>query len=131
MGATGSHRWPPYRKPTDEETYQAIMPAGSCVIYTGKTFHSSAANSTEQPRWGLNVDFLPAIVTEEEIAWLSHPPHVARRCPQDINRICGYDLMGPQLGYFGDMQHPTEMIESQRPLNWASTSVAADVGAKM
>ena len=59
LGATrvvpGSHRWPSYRKPTDEESFQAVMPAGSCVIYTGKTYHSSAANTTEEPRWGLNV----------------------------------------------------------------------------
>jgi ectoine hydroxylase-related dioxygenase (phytanoyl-CoA dioxygenase family) len=89
LSLSGSHRWPPYRKPTDEEAFQAVMPAGSCVIYTGKTFHSSAANTTEDPRWGLNVDYLPAFVTEEEIAILSHPPHAAKRTPEHINRLCG------------------------------------------
>ena len=119
----GSNRWPPYRKPKDEESYQAVMPAGSCIIYTGKTYHSSAANSTEDPRWGLNVDYLPAIVTEEEIAILSHPPHAARRTPEHINRLCGYDVFGPELGHFGDMQHPTELLDpSCRPLNWATAA---------
>ena len=47
----GSHRWPTYRKPKEEECYQSVMPQGSVVIYTGDLFHSSAANKTEQKRW--------------------------------------------------------------------------------
>ena len=71
----------------------------------------------------VQVDYLPAFVTEEEIAILSHPPHAARRTPEHINRLCGYDVFGPQLGHFGDMQHPTDLLEpAVRQLNWAATS---------
>ena len=30
-----SHRWPKYRQPKAEECYQAVMPKGSCIIYSG------------------------------------------------------------------------------------------------
>eukprot|EP01043_Picozoa_sp_COSAG02_P083730 COSAG02_NODE_21696_length_778_cov_1.050074_1_plen_168_part_00 len=88
-----SHRWPKYRQPKAEECYQAVMPKGSCIIYSGTVaiaihadnamghqcvtvprcvigdvFHSAAANETPNvKRWGLNVDYCPAFITEEEI----------------------------------------------------------------
>ena len=42
----------------------------------------------------MNVDYLPAFITEEEVAILSHPPHAARRTPEHINRLMGYDVFG-------------------------------------
>lgn len=174
----GSHKWPKYRKPQESECYQAVMPAGSCVIYTGQTFHSSAENRTEQPRWGtwldlagapasrsyakphadatplgsagLNVDYLPAFVTEEELAILSAPKEAAQRMPAEVKhvfagfrrcasecvvltsvemprrvflqvrRLMGYDVFGPRLGHFAGGQHPDVLLADPRPLDWAA-----------
>ena len=53
-----------------------------------------------------------AVMTAERTAadFCRTSPHAARRTPEHINRLCGYDVFGPQLGYFGDMQHPTELL---------------------
>ena len=71
---------------------------------------------------GLNVDFCPAFITEEEIAILSAPPAQARRMPPEVRRVMGYDVFGPRLGFFGDMQHPDDLLGELRPLDWASAS---------
>ena len=42
----GSHRWPRARVPESHEIADAVMPAGSAVIYLGSTIHGAGANST-------------------------------------------------------------------------------------
>ena len=45
--APGSHLWSDFsRQATDDEITQAVMPAGSGMIYLGKTLHSAGANKT-------------------------------------------------------------------------------------
>ena len=46
--APGSHQWSDFsRAAIDSEITQAVMPAGSGMIYTGKTLHSAGANKTD------------------------------------------------------------------------------------
>ena len=60
----GSHRWPEERQPdadnaAGEITY-AEMPAGSALIYTGRTIHSGGQNQTEEIRLGLYFGYIPS-----------------------------------------------------------------------
>ena len=114
----------------------------------GDVFHSAAANETpDVKRWGLNVDYCPAFITEEEIesehlvpplqstvlsttssnvmysidhrcvdvigcvcdSWITSRSvlgamsgekqgNIGPRLRPDIQRLCGYDLFGPNLG---------------------------------
>ena len=72
VGATrvvpGSHRWDDYaRRATPDETCQAVMPAGSGVIYTGRVLHSGGANQTTDTwRYGLHVSYVLGWITPEE-----------------------------------------------------------------
>jgi len=72
VGATrvvpGSHRWDDYsRKATADEVCQAVMPAGSGVIYTGRVVHGGGANHTADTwRFGLHVSYLLGWLTPEE-----------------------------------------------------------------
>ncbi|MGB8862334.1 MAG: phytanoyl-CoA dioxygenase family protein [Ilumatobacteraceae bacterium] len=72
VGATrvvpGSHRWHDYgRRALPEEICQAVMPAGSGMIYTGRVLHSGGANETiDQWRYGLHVSYVLGWLTPEE-----------------------------------------------------------------
>ena len=92
VGATrvvpGSHRWDDYsRKATSEEQCQAVMPAGSAMMYTGRVLHSGGANiTTDQWRYGLHLSYVLGWLTPEEagplgVSWneVQHLPEVAQR----------------------------------------------------
>ncbi len=45
----GSHRWDDQRLPSeDDETVQAVMPLGSCLIYVGSVWHGGGANRSSE-----------------------------------------------------------------------------------
>jgi ectoine hydroxylase-related dioxygenase (phytanoyl-CoA dioxygenase family) len=64
----GSHLWDDYtRKPTADEICQAVMPAGSGMIYTGRVLHSGGANETvDEWRYGLHLSYVLGWLTPEE-----------------------------------------------------------------
>ena len=96
VGATrvvpGSHRWDDYaRRATPDETCQAVMPAGSGVIYTGRVLHSGGANQTTDTwRYGLHVSYVLGWITPEEAGPLSTPwEDVAHLSPR-AQRLLGW-----------------------------------------
>ncbi len=72
VGATrvvaGSHRWPDYSvMPTADQIGQAVMTAGSGMLYTGRTIHGAGANaSIDQWRFGLHLSYVLGWLTPEE-----------------------------------------------------------------
>jgi ectoine hydroxylase-related dioxygenase (phytanoyl-CoA dioxygenase family) len=135
VGAThaiaGSHRWPRTRTPLPAETFQAEMPAGSVIIYTGHTYHGAGTNSSPVPRRGLNIDYIAGFVCEEEFQVLGNPPEVARHFPRYMQKLCGYEIGAGALNYYGDFQHPIESFTC-RPIDWArhGNAAAATAAAK-
>jgi ectoine hydroxylase-related dioxygenase (phytanoyl-CoA dioxygenase family) len=117
----GSHRWPPGRRPSGEETCGAAMPKGSVVIYLSSTIHGSGANQTEEPRIGLNVDYNLAQIRGEETQLLSNPPEVARDYSRHMQKLVRFTRPGPNLGaHWGDFAHPaTALMPQERRLDWA------------
>lgn len=96
VGATrvvpGSHRWDDYqRRATPDETCQAVMPAGSGVIYTGRVLHSGGANATVDTwRFGLHVSYVLGWITPEEAGPLSTPWDDVAHLPQRAQRLLGW-----------------------------------------
>ena len=72
MGATrvapGSHRWDDYgRQAEPNEVCQAVMPAGSGMIYTGRVLHGGGANvTTDHFRSGLHLSYVLGWLAPEE-----------------------------------------------------------------
>lgn len=101
-----------------EESFQAEMPCGSVIIYTGHTYHGAGTNKSPFPRKGLNIDYIAGFVCEEEFQVLGNPPEIARFFPRPIQKLCGYDIGAGALNYYGDFQHPIETFAG-RPIDWA------------
>ncbi|HEX3919949.1 MAG TPA: phytanoyl-CoA dioxygenase family protein [Caulobacteraceae bacterium] len=96
VGATrvipGSHKWADFhRTPDPAETVSAVMPAGSAVLYLGKTVHAAGANVTaDQWRRGLHMSFCLGWLTPEEANPISVPWQIARTYPPRVQRLLGY-----------------------------------------
>ena len=96
VGATrvvpGSHRWSDYaRKPEPDEICQAVMPAGSGMIYSGRVLHGGGANvTTGQFRYGLHVSYVLGWLTPEEAGPLGATWDDVRDLAPHVQRLLGW-----------------------------------------
>lgn len=95
VGATrvvpGSHRWEDFSDiPADVATVSAVMPAGSALLYLGKTVHGAGANTTSAWRRGLHMSFVVGWLTPEEASPVGVPWEVARNYSPRVQRMLGY-----------------------------------------
>lgn len=102
----GSHLWPEERLPLPEEIVNAEMPQGSVLIYLGGTIHGGGANTSDQNRTGLALQYSLGWLRQEENQYLAHPPEVAVEFSEGLRRLIGYDYGGSYLGFVnGDDPH--------------------------
>lgn len=96
LGATrvvpGSHRWPDFGRRADpDQILQAVMPAGSGMIYTGRALHGAGANVTaEQWRFGLHVSYVLGWLTPEEAGPLGIDWASVGRLPERAQQLLGW-----------------------------------------
>jgi len=112
----GSHRWPWDRTPLPEEFTQAVMPAGSAVVYLGSLLHAAGTNRTQaERRRGLHLSYLVGWLRSEENNVLATPPRIARELPERAQRLLGYgvhDAIASMGGYCGmvGLRDPIELL---------------------
>ncbi len=102
---SGSHLWSDYsRQAVDDEITQAVMPAGSGMIYLGKTLHSAGANKTEsEARFGMHLSYVLGWLTPEEAGCLGVTEDRAKTFTKQQQQLLGYrcydasDLNGGRL----------------------------------
>ena len=103
--APGSHSWSDFsRQATDDEITQAVMPAGSGMIYLGKTLHSAGANKTvNDARYGMHLSYVLGWLTPEEAGCLGVTEDRAKTFTKQQQQLLGYrcydasDLNGGRL----------------------------------
>lgn len=96
----GSHRWPVERPVHPDEIVAGEMAAGSVLIYYGSTYHGGGANTSSAPRDGLVIGYALGWVRQMENQYLAVPPEEARRLPEALQRLIGYQAHRPNLGWY-------------------------------
>jgi len=88
----GSHRWEDFeREATEEEVTQAVMPAGSVLLYSGKTIHGAGENrSSDTWRFGVQLSFILGQLTPEEAHTLTVPWEIAQHFSPRVQHMLGY-----------------------------------------
>jgi ectoine hydroxylase-related dioxygenase (phytanoyl-CoA dioxygenase family) len=88
----GSHQWDDFtRKATDAEVTQAVMPAGSGLIYSGTVIHGGGANQTDNYwREGLHLSYVVGWLTPEEAGCVGLPENIARTLSPTQQQLLGY-----------------------------------------
>lgn len=98
--APGSVDWPDDRMPKPEELCQAVMKAGSVLLYTGSVFHGGGENRSDGDRIGVNITYSLAWLRQEENQYLSCPPEIAKDLPEALQDLLGYQVGSYALGYY-------------------------------
>ncbi len=107
----GSHLAENPRDFTPADTVPAEMPRGSVVLYTGRTVHGGGANTSEQWRTGVNVDYVLGWLRQEENQYLSVPIDIVRQLPKRVQRLMGYEMGAYALGYIDDVRDPMRLLD--------------------
>lgn len=108
----GSHRWEPGRRPTDADeadVVQAVMPAGSVLFYNGSVWHGGGANSTDQRRLGVILEYVVSWLRPQENHVLAVPPEVVATLPRRLQEYLGYNIFPAFVGYV-DGRHPARTL---------------------
>jgi len=111
----GSHLWRNTRHPLYKESVPAIMPAGSCFLFSGALYHGGGPNDSDATRWAVNMDYSVAWLRQEENQYLSNPIECARRMPPKIQRLIGYIQAGGSMGYYDNGVQPRHVRVPIRP----------------
>lgn len=104
----GSVGWDDDRKPTDDETTQAAMSAGSVLLYSGSVIHGGGQNESDADRAGINITYCLGWLRTEENQYLSCPPNIAKDLDPDLQELMGYTMGNYALGYYSD---PEQILE--------------------
>ena len=120
MGATRfvpeSHKLGPWQELTQADSIGAVMPRGSVMILSGRLYHGSGENRSQQIRRGMTIDFIAAWLRQMENQYLSCPPDIARTLEPDLLRVMGYQVTPHSVGRVGDWLDPLSVVlgESRR-----------------
>lgn len=104
----GSHKWPRVRHPEPGEAIYAEASAGSLLVFLGSTLHGGGANRSRATRHGILLSYRVAWLAPTEKLLLSIPQNVARTLPTQLQKLIGYQLHRPNLGW----------IECRDPIGW-------------
>lgn len=93
----GSNQWEGAMPEVPEgATGQAVMPAGSALLYGGKIIHGGGANTTtDEWRIGIHAGFCLGWLRAEENHQLTTPLDVARTMPEHVQYLLGFRSYDP------------------------------------
>jgi len=108
----GSHREQPRggHMSHTEPTVQANMSKGSVLIWTGWSVHGAGANTSDERRIGMNINYALAFLAQEENQLLACPPHLARKLDPAMQRLIGYRQPAGALNYVAECQAPADSV---------------------
>ncbi len=108
---------------------EAVMPRGSALIYTSNFIHGSGKNRSNGVRRGMALHYNLGWLRQEENQYPSLPPEAARVLPEALQRLIGYDLGGPYLGFVED-GNPHVLLEDGAERDMTRSTPESDELAK-
>ena len=120
-----SHRWDDRRLPRRDEVIQAVMPKGSVVFYMGSMYHGGAENFTDDYRSAIILGYSMGWLRQEENQYLACPPSVAKHLSEKLQRLIGYTLHPPFLGWY-ETNDPHVLLEGKASNTMAAAEMVAE-----
>lgn len=109
----GSHTWDD-RAPTDDDVAAlrpVLMPAGSLLFFLGTLWHAGGANRSGAARLCATAQYCAPYLRQQENFSLSVSRERARQCSEHVQRMLGYSIYPPFMG-FVDGMHPKRLLET-------------------
>jgi hypothetical protein len=107
----GSHRWGDGQPSTAqlEAMTSIVMPPGSLLFFLGTLWHAAGANRSPDPRLCVTAQYCAPWCRQQENFALSVPHERARACSEHIQRMLGYSIHAPFMGFVNGM-HPKRVL---------------------
>jgi hypothetical protein len=105
----GSHEWGD-ELPSDDQAKPVVMPPGSVVFFVGTLWHGGGANRTDEGRLCITAQYCAPFLRQQENFSLSVPKERAKECSEHVQRMLGYSIYGPFMG-FVDGMHPKRVLD--------------------
>ena len=89
----GSNKWD--HDPVTGENYDTValeMPAGSIAFVAGTSYHGAGANTTEEVRWALTINYCNGSMRQQENLMLGIKPERIMTFPEELQNILGFKL---------------------------------------
>ena len=115
----GSQQKKIVRDVSEEALAVAEMPRGSLLIYLGSALHGGGANTSSAPRTGMVISYCLGWLRQAENQYLAYPPEVAKTFPPELQRLIGYAIHQPNLGWY-EGQDPAILLKDIRPEHLAA-----------
>ncbi len=106
----GSHlrdHSPDFGAPYD--SIAAEMPAGSVLVWHGSLWHGGGANTTDERRVGIAMNYCAGWIRQQENQQLGIPREVAAGFSPRLRQLCGYGVYNGLIGHI-DKHSPAEML---------------------
>ena len=99
----------------DDVEVQALeMPAGSVMVFHGSLWHGGGANTTtDEWRCGVNVQYCPGFVRQQQNPYFSIPPAIAATFSDRLLALLGYRLYKGIMGHV-EGRSPGEVVFGER-----------------
>lgn len=123
----GSHLWGMEHPDTrDYKAVPAVMPAGSCIVFDGATWHRGGANrSAARTRLAVSPQYCQPWLRPQESQLLIVGPEQARACSDRMRSMLGYSIHPPFIGQVEGM-HPLRLVDGAYRDHKTSARVVAD-----
>lgn len=106
----GSHRAD--RSPRFGQPYDSIpaeMAAGSVLVWHGSLWHGGGANTTDERRVGIAMNYCAGWIRQQENQQLGIPVDVARTFSPRLRELCGFGVYGGLIGHI-DRRSPDDVV---------------------
>jgi ectoine hydroxylase-related dioxygenase (phytanoyl-CoA dioxygenase family) len=107
----GSHLWGEDRAPTDRDAVQALMPAGSVLLFAGNLLHRGGANRSDTIRLAITPQYCAPWMRQIENMVLAVPPNLAAQYSERVQGLLGYSVVEPGFMGYVDGVHPRRLID--------------------
>jgi ectoine hydroxylase-related dioxygenase (phytanoyl-CoA dioxygenase family) len=122
----GSHRWEK-EHPDDREhdIIQAVMPAGSAIVFDAALWHRGGANESSATRLAISPQYCQPWLRPQESQLLIVPPDAARTCSDRMRSMLGYSIHPPFIGQVDGM-HPLRLVDAAYNQHKTEARIVAD-----
>jgi ectoine hydroxylase-related dioxygenase (phytanoyl-CoA dioxygenase family) len=109
----GSHRWTTEHPSPTSERRQAVMPAGSLLLYRGAIWHGGGENRSARSRLGITIEYLAGWLRPQENHVAALDPALVASLPDRLQELLGYNIYPPFVGYV-DGRDPRRLLAEGR-----------------
>lgn len=91
------------------DSIAAEMPKGGVLIWVGSLWHGGGANTTQERRVGIAMNYCAGYVRQQENQQLGIPLDTVRRFPRRLQELCGFSIYNGLIGHI-DKENPGKLL---------------------